>query len=895
MQSPSKLNKLDKLEDNISPAEKNTKLAKRNLSIFCFMILPFIVMYWMVPVISELTIGNDYVKYPIEQQMDLAFSLEHDSFPLYAPGFAGGQSAAALTLGQIYHPISQLARHVPGYWDGHALTINTVLRLISLGICQLLVFYMLRKLGLNILSSFILSLIAVFNLRMLDHFRYGAALENHTAFLSLTSLIILQYLNPAKLLTGIGIILCAYLLVTGGHPQISYLGFLGAALITLVIPFFIPTLKASPKENWPYIFRYWAIIFALVSCGILLAAPYILGLYFDFILGNGARTSNEYAWSLAYQDSWGGALRSLYAPLKSDANGAFGASSLLILFLSLPALLIYRIKIPFIIIVLGIISVIFILISVGDATQLHHLTWKYLPFSNNFRSPGRYSIVVIFPMLLILLWLFKLSSEKSIQLTKNITAAPLTVVSLVALLIFVILNTAVDSLLPNSSNFTPQRINQFTNTIHKAHFYLGIAILLCCALWAELCKKKHSLKIIFGSILVATIVIQIGLTLRYGTWVTEMKPQKTLAEMKSEKIEKFKLNGITGFGLSNQMVDEQLERSIIEPKMARIYRHVITTSQSDDMWNLLATNRSSTEAVIIADSSFNTKKTINPSDNTNQNEEPYDSVKLTSATYNRLVFEVVANKQSLLSTNIPYRENWIATVDDNETDIFRANGNETALFIPAGKHNVSLSYKSYPILVGGIIASSTLFFILIFIAYKLENKPRIIALVTSLILPITSFYLWQNSFYNGSPIKTNYSWSSSDFPASNNVAYGKRTSASSLYNAALPIHFYSGLAVDGDIDSPSFGTSRSKAPFWKIDLGQQFNLKNINIHHLNNASLPITVYVSSDKKAYKQVKHIKTNDTKINIDLSGMKGRFIAIQSRGVKVLAFKEVEVFSQ
>lgn len=84
------------------------------------LLLPFLVFYWQAPFLADKTIGNDYVAFPIQQQMELQFSLEHGTFPLYVPGFAGGHSSAALTLGQMYHPISHLASIMPGYWDGYA-------------------------------------------------------------------------------------------------------------------------------------------------------------------------------------------------------------------------------------------------------------------------------------------------------------------------------------------------------------------------------------------------------------------------------------------------------------------------------------------------------------------------------------------------------------------------------------------------------------------------------------------------------------------------------------------------------------------------------------------------------------------------------------------------------
>ena len=93
------------------------------------LVLPFALFYWLSPFTGELTIGNDYPMFHIDQQMELQYSIERGSFPLYVPGFAGGHSAAALTLGQLFHPQSYLSTLYPGYWKGKALVANTEMRL----------------------------------------------------------------------------------------------------------------------------------------------------------------------------------------------------------------------------------------------------------------------------------------------------------------------------------------------------------------------------------------------------------------------------------------------------------------------------------------------------------------------------------------------------------------------------------------------------------------------------------------------------------------------------------------------------------------------------------------------------------------------------------------------
>src|SRR4030066_59057 len=142
-------------------SENNARL----LIYFLIIILPFLLLYWMLPFLSDITLGADYQLFSINEQIELLFSIKTGSFPLYVPGYSFGHSSSALTLGQIYHPISHIASLLPGYWNGKALEWNTFLRLLSLGLTHLALFAFLRRLRLNMLFSFLLSLITVYNLR----------------------------------------------------------------------------------------------------------------------------------------------------------------------------------------------------------------------------------------------------------------------------------------------------------------------------------------------------------------------------------------------------------------------------------------------------------------------------------------------------------------------------------------------------------------------------------------------------------------------------------------------------------------------------------------------------------------------------------------------------------
>src|SRR5690606_30282561 len=98
-----------------------------------FLALPFLILWRFAPGAKN-TIGNDYVIYPIDAQLEYVWSWGHGLVPLFMPGFAGGASASAMTLGQNWHPITWLCALTPGFRTGSAELVVTFYRFLELGI-----------------------------------------------------------------------------------------------------------------------------------------------------------------------------------------------------------------------------------------------------------------------------------------------------------------------------------------------------------------------------------------------------------------------------------------------------------------------------------------------------------------------------------------------------------------------------------------------------------------------------------------------------------------------------------------------------------------------------------------------------------------------------------------
>ncbi len=849
------------------------------------LLMPFLILYWLVPAFSDLTIGADYTHYPIEAQMEVNQSIEHGAFPLYAPGFAGGQSAAAMTLGQASHPITHIARVMPGYWDGSALSVNTMLRLVSIGMVTLLFFCTLRNLGVGGLVALLLSVYAVFNLRMLDHFRYGASLENHTAFLALGCFVLLTFLRPRSLVVGVGVVASSYLLMAGGHPQVTYLGYLAAGFLALFTPFFIASL---PNKNYVVpaisaLLKQWVWLFLLVTLGALCAAPYAIPFYFEFLSSASMRTENPYDWSLAYQDSIGGILRSFYAPLSADVMSAFGGSVLSLWVLMLIPFFAIILKAPKVIWFLFAFLVVSLLITMGNATPLHYWVWKFFPLADSFRVPGRYSLWLIFPFLLLAVWLVARLPDTA-KLT-TITKAALVGMPLA---VFVIMNVFADSYLSVSNVFVPEKINDISNSVHNYWFYLGVLNLVLAGAWIVCISKAHSARNMVLACLAVGIFSQTALSMRYGTWVEENKVMPTLSQLDRNKYDEFVTEATPGFGLSQQSVVEQLDRSFIEPRLATLYRDVRSFSVKEAVWAFLGRERDFGQAAVFADQNIR----VTPE----QGIAGKDKINLVKASFNELIFDVNAHQQVLFATNIPFNDRWEVAVNGQTAQALEVNGNNLGAMIPAGAHSVQLRYVSQSMQVGLWLSLASFCFCVALFWFRSESKHRNVLATGILAIGLGIYYIWMQSFYGTGYIPTAYSWQTPDQQARKNLAYGRTVAASSMASPQMPYLYSPSQAIDGDWQSRGYRSEAKGAPSWKVDLGNTYLLDEIVIYGEGQESFPISIWVSDGHSGgFNQVAQIASYRPKIRISLEGkgVKSQYLVVAGPSGRILALKEVEVF--
>lgn len=887
----------------------------RKAAIVLILCLPLIVFYWQVPFISSQVMGNDYIGFPIKQQLELQYSLAHGTVPMYVPGFAGGQTAAALTLGQFYHPISHIAAKLPGYWHGAALEWNTFLKLLQLGLIHLLLFFLLLRLKLPPLISFIISFITVYNLRMLDTFRFGASLENYTGYLLLCLALAYYYLDGVsppidkrrtkqkfyRRFKGPAFIIGAtYLLVTGGHPQMMYLGLLGAAAAALAIPFLLSKISTDVQVDRKRLVRFYSAAGVCVLIGIVLASAYIVPFYYDFLLTNGQRVGQDFQWSLGYSSSTKGLLNNFFVPHQSEVQGSFGGSTLILLIALIPLLFAARIRVPAAVAGLWAGLLFVFLCAFGESTPFYYYFWKYFPLADSFRVPGRITMLFPFLFLLLLAWVFKKDhgpgpgfQNSSPRKISTFLRTPPGFLIAVSVPLFLLYTLVFSHQLPKLLFCTPSHIKEYPAWVDSLVLWSGFFTFLLVAFYRFFPRKKW--RTAAGIALALVIVVQITAQFRVSCWVAKKRPEATLAKMDHWRESRIGFRFDPGFGLETEAVVKQRKNSILEPKLAKFYRQYVEVKDNRAAYRYLR-KHPVTDTLVLerpAGAEKGAVKTLLPPPSP-PGLSTVDRVELKETAFNRLTFSVEANAPGFFAMSYPYIPGWTARVDGAPVPVSRANGYMLAVPVSKGTHSVEFRFWSVPAFIGMLISCLTfLILALYFSIFALKGKKRIIGLIIGASVPLFLFVSWNTGLYSGDNLGTRYRWTSGEFPNPRNIAYARKA----FINSGRDL-FYAGLAVDGNIHGPSFRTNRKQQGIFQVDLGSPRRLGEIVIHDktFNGARhIPLQIRGSIKGREYITLKsHPERGKSHPwRIPMNGEIARYIRLVSSSETILSFSEVEIF--
>ncbi|MBI5674614.1 MAG: discoidin domain-containing protein [Nitrospirae bacterium] len=777
--------------------------------LFFIIVLPFILLYWMVPFVSDLTLGADYQIYSINEQVELLFSIKTGSVPLYAPGYKYGHSSSALTLSQVYHPISHIASLMPGYWNGKALEWNTFLRLLSLGFVHLALFTFLRKIRLNLLFAFLISFITVYNMRMLEAFRYGASLEAFTGNLLLCTATGCYFVSPSRWFGPLSIIGFTYLLVCSGHPPMMFYGLIGAGLFTLVTPFFIATMLPEIDVNLKIALRFWAKAGFYVCLGIMLSSAYVVPFYFEFVT-----TNIEYA-HMSYQSDMGqdtivGALNNFFMPLVSDVLSSFGGSALILIVLVLPLLRCVRVKVPpSVWAIWGMLLFAFFYI-LGPQTPIYKWAFKYLPFVSSVGGVGRISIIIPSLMMLPLAWIVNAGTFSFRFKKQDVVLTPFIFLGLIALILIPLYLLPVFLLKPALGYFTPHFLRKIPFRIEFLSVFFGMASLAALVLY----EIYPRLKRVLGIFLCLMVLLQMGTILKYGTFIEKKVDNLTFQQMKVQKKEKLDFNFRQNPGLFHAVVLNHLSHSFMEPFLGKIYTQIIPVSSQDNAYKEMERERLP-QQVFAEGYDLEKAKVMNEK---NKNVKA-GTVNLAFSSFNRLQFKVISPAPAIFGMAYPFTGHWRVWVNGEKVHVYRANGIAHAIEIPDGESLVEFRYWSKPFFWGMIVSCLTFAVIGLFVCFRgLKGLPRITGAVIVLIISAGGFMFWYNSLYRGHNLDTAYTWTYIPPANTPNLAYGKKTVVSYPLDSSEK-RFDSSSAVDGYI-KPGAGFS-----FWKINEALIVDLK----------------------------------------------------------------------
>ncbi len=805
--------------------------------IYCLiLLLPFILLYWMAPFVSDFTLSKDYPLHPITEQIELQFSLKTGSFPLYAPGYNLGHSSSALTLGQLYHPISHVASLLPGYWSGKALEWNTFLRFLTLGLTHLALFSFLRHIKLNVLFSFILSLITVYNLRMLEAFRYGASLEAFTGHLLLCAMIGRYFLKPSKLLGPLSIIGTTYYLVCSGHPPMMFYGLFGAGIFTLSIPFLLPAMFSDREVNIKNTLTFWTKIGLFLCLGIFLSSAYLVPFYFEFVSNNISYSkpvalftefvSNNFTYTepvlVDPAETFAGALNNFFMPLGADLLGSFGGSSLIIIGLLTPLLRIFKVNIPYVIWFLWWILLYALFFILGPGTPVYVLTMKHLPFVSSLGGVGRIAMILPSVLMLLMAWIINIGAFSVRIRGMSVTLTPCSTLGLAALILTPVYLLFLLLLKPALGDFTPHFIRHIPFWIEILSVFFGMLSLALLVFY----NMNSQLTRMTGIVLCIMVFLQVGTILTYGIWIQPKKDMPTFEQLKAQKRENLDYSFHPCPNSLHRIVLEHLSQSFMEPFLGKIFTQVIPAASQDEAYIKMQKERLPQQIFIEG---FDWEKANKITESAKYMHS--GKVELLYSSFNRLQFRVTSQAHAIFGLSYPYTGHWRAWVNGEKVQVYRGNGAAHAIEVPEGESLIEFRYWSNTSFWGFVLTCTAFTIIGLYVCFRsLRGSLRLICIVLVVVIGIGGFILWYNSLYAGDNLNTKYQWTYTPPQVPVNIAYGKKTSGYSIPSLSF-LRWHSSNAVDEDIRPGSglpLGVSNDKKVI--VDLNKNEEIKSIVLY-----------------------------------------------------------------
>ena len=703
-----------------------------------FLAIPFGMFAWLLPFISSVTLGNDYSIFGPGQQIELMWSVWRGTFPLYMPGFAEGHSTAAMTLGQLYHPLPWISSIMPRYGDGLALEWNTFFRLLSLGLAHGFLFKLCRRLRIQPLPSFLLTFPVIYNLRMLDSFRYGAAIDAYVGMVLAASAAGFLYFEreskrPVALLGA-----CTYLLTVSGHPQWSFFGLAGVALFALIFPWLARALDTDIEAPSLVAFVHFAKRLALgFGTGLLLASPYLLTFYLEYFKTNQSRLTNNYAWTLKYADSLLGELSNFSLPFHADVHGAFGGCVLFLIAALFPLAALVRRppKVLWIVYAIGLLAFLF---ALGKESWIHLLLVKTLPLFGAFRVPGRLTLWIPLFAFPIWAWLLRESNRAALAATCAL-----------AVLLCASNGLWMRDWLPAEEMYSPHGISAqgLPSSLDLLVLFLSAATAILLG-WAAVQQR------FFRALVALSVVAMLATTwicLRFGTWREPKHPTPSFAHITAAHKASVATQADPGSGMEMGSITTYLRHGLRPRQALGVVRHHVESAHSDTDFFRRWQERGTALPLFI-------DRPVEPF--SPELVADHDQVDLVHNTTNRFVFRVAAAADGYFVLGLPWLPGFSCKVDSTKVPVAKANALFPAIFIPHGTHQIEFTFISWAFIAGAALAFMTVS------AWALwAFRRRLLAVAVGIVLA-GALLAWLVRLFilDGPSFETHYQWTAPPEP-----------------------------------------------------------------------------------------------------------------------------------
>ena len=727
---------------------------------------PLVLFGWMI--FGHETLGRDYVVFPPQGALTFRSYTASGLEPLFYPHQTGGIPLGGLFFAQYFHFPAWLSSHLPGYWDGEALSWIILRHLLLLVVAQGLHYAAWRRgVGLSPAAAYVISFLAVYNLRTLDNLRYGTAFEATVYAHAVVLLSALHVLAPSRLLLALAVV-ASQLLVTCGYPVV--LPFAGLAALL-----FVPALLAAGCGPG-LLLRRGGEAFLAAALGALLAAPHVLALWEWMAVNNRRVAGADLEWGTAWAMEPRGVLENLVYPWTAEVHSAFGGPTLLVVagLALLRVLARTRGRRAWLLVL-----AFPLLYALGAATPVFPFFFERVPGFGFLRVPGR--VLAVLPLLAFASAL-SMRAASPVALEDRLRSALRPAAA--AALGLCLLGLALIALRPGSPlggtathEYSAASLSDFWSPVHRA-LWLAAGALAAGGLLFPRRPRAAAALVAFAT------VTQTGMLMRHGTWTEERPRTPALAEFAAA--DHLPLYGSTPLQATNFLLEESDGTATIAygrfVKSARrrancylpilpglrdrgvllpfyLSPNLVCARTTSDALDLVRAGDSCRDTgalrTLVTDSACAGEPASSPASGSAL-AALNEGNRLVALTSNLALIDVEASTAAVLVTPFPNATtNWSLLLDGAPAPLLEVNGGFVGARVPSGRHQVEVRYFSTLVRAGYRLAfAGALAVVLVgggrvLLGRAGSNRARSVAFLLMLVLAVLAlgaYARWESGF-----------------------------------------------------------------------------------------------------------------------------------------------------